>query len=447
MKNIFFIISLLLLGTVNLKAQNFLLPHLYSADPSGRIWPNDTATLWIYSSNDVPNTNHHANMFDYHVYATKDMVNWIDYGRVLSVDDVSWAISHAWAIDAVYWHNEYYLVYCMIEAATGIFRTGLATSKVPQGPFTDIGFIKGIEWGQDPCVFVDDDNVPYIYWGAGGKCFAARLADDLKSIVVETKRTLTSELKDVYEGPWVHKYKKKYYLSYPGLPNGKWPEEMYYAIADKPLGPYRSQGKYIPSFKGQSGTNHGSIVKFKGDWIALHHSAWLSNGKSEVRNIVADRLFYNKNGTIKTIVPDTLGFIHKKSKVTIFLEAENALKQGGKIKGTQVDSSLKGYSGLGYIDGFDVWQDYVEVLVQVAYDMKADLKIRLAATSDYKLDIMVGTIMLGGWDGSDMKKTTGWEEISLGEVQLKMGDNKIRFTPQRGANVKVDYFKIEPKTD
>jgi hypothetical protein len=135
--------QILILSITNLYAQKPLMDHIYAADPSAHIWPGDPNTLWLYTSHDVPGTNHHATMFGYHVFSTTDLVNWIDHGRVLSVDDVDWAVSHAWAIDAVYRNGQYYLVYCMIESATGMFRTGLAISDRPQGPFTDIGIYKG----------------------------------------------------------------------------------------------------------------------------------------------------------------------------------------------------------------------------------------------------------------------------------------------------------------
>ena len=438
-----FLIGMLLISSLT-SAQNPLITHIFAADPSAHIWQNDTNTLWLYTSHDVPGTNHHATMFDYHVFSTKDMINWIDYGRVLSVDDVNWGISYAWAPDAVYRHGKYYLVFCMYEKGTGKYRTGLAISDVPQGPFKDIGFIKGIDLGQDPCLFTDTDNTPYIYWGAGGHCYAAQLTDDLKSIIDKTKIELSNQLTDFFEGPWLHKYNNKYYLSYPGLPNNKWPEEMYYAIADNPLGSYKSMGKYITTFNGCSGTNHGSIVKFKNNWIAFYHSTWLSGGKSEVRNLMANYLFYNNNGTIKAVIPDTLGLNKaKNTKSIILLEAENALQAGGKMIGTKVETSLKAYSGKGYVTGFDIRPDYVEVLVQVAKDMDANLKIRLSADADFYADILVGVTMLAGWDGLKINKTNGWEEIDFGKVKLKEGDTKIRFT-SHNYNAKIDYFKIEP---
>ncbi len=441
--SIILFISILCFNSI---AQRPLISHIYAADPSGHVWPTDTTTLWLYTSHDVPGTNHHATMYDYHVFSTKDLVNWTDHGRVLSLDDVSWAVSHAWAIDAVYRHGKYYLIYCMIEKATGMFRTGISVSDVPQGPFTDLGFIKGVEWGQDPCVFVDDDNRAYLYWGAGGGCSAAELNDDLLSIKPETKRDLKSELFEVFEGPWTHKYKGKYYLSYPALPSGQWPEQMYYAVADKPLGPYTYKGNYIPFFKGQAGTNHGSIVKFKNQWLAFHHASIVSGGKSEVRNLMADFLYYNPDGTIKTIIPDNKSITNgEPTKCNILLEAESGKAAGGNLGGTSIESSFSGFSGKGYVTGFDINHDYVSVLVQVAKDMKANLKIRLSAETDFKADILIGATMLAGWDGSPMKKTNGWELVDLGDVQLKEGDNIIRFSCKSKINLKLDYFLVTPE--
>jgi hypothetical protein len=436
--------SAFLLATTSLFAQLPLMDHIYAADPSARIWPNDPNTLWLYTSHDIPGTNHHATMHGYHVFSTTDLVNWIDHGRVLSIDDVDWAISHAWAIDAVYRHGKYYLVTCMIEAKTGMFRTGLATSDVPQGPFTDIGFIQGVEWGQDPALFIDDDNTPYLYWGSGGRCHAVQLSDDLLSAVPGTKVELTKQLHEVFEGPWVHKYKGKYYLSYPALAGNKWPQQIYYAVADKPLGPYTYKGNIIPYFDGQAGTNHGSIIEFKNKWIAFHHAAIVSGGMSEVRNLMADFLHYNPDGTINPIKPDNQSITGgKKANVKMLLEAENGKAAGGKMMHTIVESVTPGYSGKGYVTGFDGKHDNVSVLAQVSKDMKARLFIRLSAEGDFNADVLVGAKMLAGWDGLPLKKTNGWEIIDLGLVDLKEGNNMIRINCKNDVKLKVDYFMLQ----
>ena len=189
--------------------------------------------------------------------------------------------------------------------------------------------------------------IEHIHWGSGNS-YGAELTDDLRSVKVNTCGPNTTTIRGVRRS-LVHKYKGKYYLSYPGLPDNKWPEQMYYATADKPLGPYTFQKIYIPNFKGYSSTNHGSIIEWKGKWIAFHHSAHLSNGNSTCRNLLADWLTYDKKGVIQTIdEPKGLG-LAERSKVTIMLEAENAPRQGGMLDGTYVAYKAEGYSGVGYV--------------------------------------------------------------------------------------------------
>lgn len=427
-----------------LKAQIPLLPHIYAADPSAHIWEEDPETLWIYASTDVPGTNTHKTMNGYHVYSTKDLVNWTDYGRVLAVEDVEWASTMAWAADAVFWKGKYYLVYCMKERATGTTRTGLAVSPNPQGPFEDIGYVQGVEFGQDPALFIDDGK-PYLFWGAGQFAHAAQLTEDLKSIIEDTFVDLTPQLFEVFEGPWVHKYEGTYYLSYPALPDGTWPEHLYYATAKYPLGPYTFQKEYIGYFENHGSTNHGSIIPWKDQWIAFHHSAHLSGGNSTERSLLADWLTYDEKGAIQPIPePKGLG-LAEEAKVTIFLEAENAPMQGGALDGTLVRREKAGFSGSGYVTGFETDFNYVEVMVQVAKDMTADLQIRLDVPEEVEADIFVGPVVLDKtWTGQKLKQTEGWEILNLGEVQLKAGDNMIKVWAYQDAGLKIDWFKVTP---
>lgn len=426
---------------VGVQAQNPVFTHMYTADPSAHVW-DDKGKLWLYTSHDVPGTNSHYTMSDYHVFSTEDLVNWTDHGRVLHYKDVEWADGHAWAIDAVYYKGTYYLVYCMKDKMVGMFRTGLAVSKQPQGPFTDIGYIKGVDWGQDPCLFLDDDGTPYLFWGCGGGGFGAELNEDLMSIKPETKVELTSQLKDVFEGLWVHKYNDKYYMTYPGLPGGEWPEVMYYATADKPLGPYTTHGTYIDKFEGQSGTNHGSVVEFKGKWYAFHHSSWLSNGNSTCRSVMMDPLEYDNKGMIKQIIPSKKGIGKaEKTHVTILLEAENGPAAGGELNRTYVSDMRKGYSGTGYVTGFDLKNDFVSVLAQVAKKDKYRLKIRYAAP---KKDVKHSLLISFRTEKKDIlfPKTEKFKEMDLGIIELLEGDNEIRLYNQEG-NIEIDYFKLE----
>ncbi len=438
------LLSVVSFGGVN--AQKLLIPHVYAADPSAHVWSDDTNTLWLYTSHDTPGTNTHKTMFSYHAFSTQDLVNWTDHGRILSVDDIPWASTMAWATDAVYWKGKYYLVHCMKERATGVTRTGLAVSDVPQGPFVDAGYINGVEFGQDPSLFVDDDGRPYLYWGSGGKCYGAELTSDLREIKKNTLIDLTEQLFEVFEGPWVHKYQGKYYLSYPALPNNKWPEQMYYATADKPLGPYTFQKVYIPLLEQHSGTNHGSIIEWKGRWIAFHHDSQLSEGNSSCRNVLADWLTYDKKGRINTIKATKGLGLAEKTTITIFLEAENAAMQGGKMEGTHIGYVGTGHSGIGYVTGFETKFNYVQVMAQVAKKMKANLTIRIQADKDFHADFFVGARVLNNeWNGMLVKKTDGWQELRFEDVELEVGDNQIKIQSYQDVNLKVDWFKLELK--
>jgi hypothetical protein len=440
-----------------LHAGNPLIPTVYSADPSAHVWPGDDR-LWLYASHDQPGTNTHDTMLSYHVFSSADLVNWTDYGVVLHLKDVKWAISHMWAIDCVLRHDTYTLVYCAKQKGSGIFRTGLATSARPEGPFTDIGFIEGVEQGQDPALFVGDDNTPYLFWGAGGTCHAVRLTDDLRAAVPGTQVELSSQLRYVFEGPWVHKYQGKYILSYPGLPGGQWPENMYYASADKPLGPYTFQGCYIPQFKGQAGTNHGSIIRYRERWLAFHHSAWLSGGLSEVRNLMCDYLTVNADGTFLPIEPTREGVAvgtapPGPSRVSVLLEAENGPAACGQLRETHVAHARPGFSGSGYVEGFGAPGNAVIVMVQAAQARAARLKIRYVAPLVAEVHkVMVNTALLPDpvhgfrtWEKLiDFPATADWAELDLGEVQLKEGDNTLMLSSVGASNLAVDCFKLEP---
>jgi hypothetical protein len=436
---------------------NPLISTVLSADPSGHVWPGDDR-MWIYASHDQPGTNTHDTMTSYHVFSSFDLINWTDYGVVLHLKDVQWAASHMWAIDAVRWKGTFYLVFCAQEKGTGIFRTGLATSQLPQGPFTDIGFITGVDWGQDPALFVDDDGQPYLFWGCGGNCFGAKLADDLKSVVPGTTVRLTDQLTNVYEGPWVHKYRGKYYLSYPGLPGGNWPEHMYYATAEKPLGSYTFKGEYIAAFDGQAGTNHGSILEYKGRWYALYHSAWVSGGLGQSRNLMMDELHYNGDGTIQPIRPTTTGVAadgaHRgPSHCTLLLEAENGETACGSLLGTSVATERAGYSGSGYVRGFAHPNDAVTVMAQAAKSAPYRLKLRyVAPTGDQHNKLLVNYTMIDDPGSNDpdrydksikFPKTDQWTKLDVGVVNLKEGDNTIKLYAGTGG-IEVDYFQLEP---
>jgi len=270
------------------------------------------------------------------------------------------------------------------------------------------------------------------------------------SIKPETYVDLTKQLTHVFEGPWVHKKDEKYYLTYPGLTPRRWPEKMFYAVADKPLGPYEFKGVFIDDFKGQSGTNHGGTVTYKGKDIMFYHSAWLSGGLSETRNVMADYLNYDKEGNIIPIIPSKKGLNKaKRTRTTLHLEAENGFAAGGELYNVNVDTWIKGYSGKGYVTNFDNPYDHVYMLAQVAKKSKYRFKVRYASPEgDSNHDVLINSHQYKDFTFPKSKEFT---VIDFGIVELKSGDNLVRFfssnwKPSKG-QFAIDYIELEQVFD
>jgi hypothetical protein len=450
---------------------NPIAPHIFAADPSAHVWPDDPDTVWIYASHDQAGTNSFDTMSDYHVFSSKDLASWTDHGQVLSLQNVPWAASHAWAIDAVFYKGKYYLVTCMKHKTSGVFMTGLAISDRPEGPFKDIGCIKGSEWGQDPALFLDDDGQPYLFWGHDYLMYGARLTEDLMAVVPETLVELTDQLADSFEAPFVNKINGRYYMTYAGIPERKWPERLYYAVADAPLGPYKSLGRYMEAFPLGAGTNHQSVVLFKGKWITFYHSAWGSEGRNENRSLMADFLTIGTDGRWTPVVPTASGVSGGKPVSSrIWLEAENGETAGGALIATHVASDLPGFSGSGYVTGFAIKPENMEaylaggkvcplslnrasvgsvkVLAQVAFEQRYRLRLRYAADQDTELFIFVGCqkAVSGGEKPEIRIRATGaeFQMANLAEITLAAGDNLITLHTRGNLDIKVDAFELIP---
>ena len=153
----------------------------------------------------------------------------------------------------------------------------------------------------DPAIFIDDDNTPYIIWG-NGQCYIAKLKDNMVEIDGEIKRIDVGTEFPFTEAPWVHKYGKKYYLSYAS----GWPEKIAYAMADNIMGPWTTKG-IISEIAGNSNTTHPAIVNYNDQWLFFSHNGALHDGGSYKRSVIIEPMAYNADGTIRPIAPTTKG--------------------------------------------------------------------------------------------------------------------------------------------
>ena len=355
-------------------ADNPVIRSAYAADPSARVFGDtlyvypshdrgfpigpDAEGRMRYGLTPAPGdpTDGRASfdMEDYHVYATTDLQTFTDCGVAFdAVAATPWASGQAWAPDCVERDGRYYLYYPIDRR-----HIGVAVSDRPTGPFrpaTDRPLLSidspGVVCDRDfidPCVLIDTvgtdaDGRPqleaYLFAGQGTPC-AVRLHDDMVSYDTATVVTAAGDTvarhgvyliegaTEFFEAAWVHRRGDTYYLSYstgeritdpalrtpnnfpadPALGRAHEPE-IAYAVASSPLGPYTYRGVILGAVSG--GTNHHSIVSFRGGWYLFYHTADLSlrlnpgltRGHGCRRSVCVEPLAYDAAGDILPVTP------------------------------------------------------------------------------------------------------------------------------------------------
>ncbi|KXI27517.1 secretion protein [Paraglaciecola hydrolytica] len=277
-----------------------------TADPSAHVWPD--GKMYLYTSHDEE-CQVDFWMKNWHTFSSSDLVNWVDHGPSLSVDELSWADNYAWAPDAAYKNGKYYLIFpagtghkdrVNPELSTKWMGIGVAVSDSPTGPFKDaIGAPLWTEpYANDPSLFIDDDGQAYLYFhGTNSDYHVARMADDLLSVKGELIKMDMGGYEPKMEGPWVFKRKGLYYFTMPE-DNRK----LAYYTATSPTGPWLYRGVFMGE---EHGNNHHSIVEYQGQWILFYHR-WLEKNTQcdtiqRQRHTAAEYLYFNDDGTIQPV--------------------------------------------------------------------------------------------------------------------------------------------------
>ena len=314
-----------------------LISGIYTADPSAHVFDGK---IYIYPSHDLDEDaaadmdGGQYNMKDYHVFSMDSVDSKpIDHGEVLNIKDVPWAGKQMWAPDAAYKNGKYYF-YFPAKDKDEIFRIGAAVSDNPAGPFVpEKSYIPG-SFSMDPAVFIDDDGTAYMYFGGlwGGQLekwtngkydengsgpsgtkpalgpYVAVMNGNMKEfasgpamITIRDQNgapiSAGDNIRRFFEAAWMHKYNGKYYLSYSTGDT----HLIVYAIGDNPTGPFTYKGIVLKPVTGW--TNHHSIIEFQGKWYLFYHDCTISKGVDHMRNVKMTELFYNEDGTIRTIDP------------------------------------------------------------------------------------------------------------------------------------------------
>lgn len=313
-----------------------LITTMYTADPSAHVY---NGKLFLYPSHDVDGTppnaeGDHFAMKDYHVFSMDAITGPVtDHGIALALEDVPWASRQLWAPDVAYKNGQYFL-YFPARDKDNLFRTGVAVSEKPSGPFTpDENFIPNT-FSIDPASYVDTDGAAYLMWGGlhGGQlqCWQnktlynaswagqqeptapgayalspqiAKLSDDMHSLAEpvrdmiilspETRAPIlaSDKARRFFEGAWMHKRGDTYYLTY----STGTTHYLVYATGDNPYGPFTYRGRILEPVAGW--TTHASIVEYQDHWYLFYHDSEES-GKDWLRQVKVKEIWYGADGEI-----------------------------------------------------------------------------------------------------------------------------------------------------
>lgn len=322
----------------NAKADYPLIWQRYTADP----WAIEyNGRLYMFCSHDtyVPERGYGYYMNDITCISTNDLKNWTDHGEVFSSGDCKWGANNTWAPCVVVRNGKFYMYY----GDGGGGGIGVAVSDNPIGPYKDTldkplvsystpgvinydannrqikpsagqrGALKDSEnWGMwcfDPCVFVDDDGMTYMYFGG---------ANPENSRIIKLKQNMTEIDGDAvkantpgfFEASCMHKYKGKYYYSYSGYYFNS-PGNIEYVMSNKPMTGFSKPSVVMKNPPVNDGNNHHHcIFTYKGEWYMAYHNREVAyqNNESDLRSreymrsVCLDRLYYNNDGTIKEVI-------------------------------------------------------------------------------------------------------------------------------------------------
>jgi hypothetical protein len=291
--------------------ENPIFRNIFTADPAPLVVGD---TLFVYAGHDEAGAGELFNIAEWVVYSTTDMKNWTYHGPVMKATDFAWAVRDAWASQVIEKNGKFWF-YTTVEHGPphNSKAIGVAVADTPFGPFRDA---RGSalahdattptpedphDWDDiDPTAFTDDDGATWVAWG-NQHLYLARL----KPNMIE----FDGPIREIYlpnytEGPWLHKRKGVYYLTYPCFAHQNMFEKMCYATAPKITGPWTYNG-ILTDRTENSYTIHPGIVEYKGQWYFFYHDAKLTiNGVPGAigrRSVAVEYLYYNEDGTLQPV--------------------------------------------------------------------------------------------------------------------------------------------------
>ena len=359
------------------KAQNPIINHQFSADPTARVF---NGRIYLFPSHDIISPvepeKKWFSMADYHVFSSDNLTDWTDHGVILSQEQVPWGNPKAysmWAPDCVEKDGKYYFYFPDApkplatdkDARSRGFGIGVATADHPYGQYKALpDNIKGIA-GIDPCVLQASNGENVIFWGGGGLRMA-RLKDNLIELADEELQNpaeapngmkfyghAVEGLPEGFkEGPFAFERNGKFYLTYPWVRKENGTECLAYAMSDKPMGPYEYKGIIMKEHENGCWTNHHSIVEYKGQWYLFYHNNAYSPWFDKNRSVCADSLFFNPDGTIQEVKPTLRGIGVTDARTMVQMDRYSSIGGGATIEYNDTTNRFLGWKTILPKDGF-----------------------------------------------------------------------------------------------
>lgn len=419
-------------------AQNPIIRDQFTADPTARVFEGK---VYLYPSHDIISPvepeRRWFSMADYHVFSSEDLIDWTDHGVILSQENVPWGNPEAysmWAPDCVYKNGKYYFYFPNAPKEGRGFAVGVAVADKPYGPFTPQEKpIKGVT-GIDPCVLNASDGNSYIYWSGMG-LRGCKLNDNMLELDGESVRLDTNLPAGFKEGPFIFEREGRFYLTYPWVQDRT--ETLAYAMSDNPLGPYTYKGLIMLQSPASCWTNHHSLVEYKGEWYLFYHHNDYSPQFDKNRSARIDKVHFNEDGTIQTVMPTLRGVGITPASSHIQLDRYSFLSGGGTfVDFLNVENPFEGW----YVSlpRTATWVEYEDVEFGTA--SPATIKIR--ARSKNGAEIAFSAEENKNFAVVKVPKTKNWKEISAPLAESLTGLCNIHAAVESG-DVEIDWITFE----
>lgn len=319
----------------------------YFADPTIRRFGD---TYYLYATTDGTGNGYGPAQ----VWVSKDFINWKNIVMNWPTTEVVWAPDVVQQPDGSF--RYYYCEPCNIL---------VGQSSSPLGPWKNIlGADDAVLVPDryvhsaitlDPQLFRDDDGQEYLYfttWGIydGFGCGVARLSDSSHSSIAissssfsrdarfwrednpfpipadsffaEKRLIPNTQLKSIFEAPFVFKRGDTYYFTYS---SGSCHTDTYrvqYAVSKTgPMGPFEYKGELLTTNEDQTvhGPGHHSVIEVDGRYYIVYHRH--NNPKSVHgfnRQVCIDELTFDAEGNIQRVTPT-----HNAQQVALFKDRKH----------------------------------------------------------------------------------------------------------------------------